>query len=129
MLMLAMWTSVSSLPRAMLLVLLVLAATTTSSSSLTATTAASAAETVAGNRFQKKNLMDVHPESFFNRTLVFGVPISYDIEDIYYSVRSAPASLCCLLPWLAVHIHLLFHMLTIIIIFKTPNFVLFSRGA
>ena len=38
-------------------------------------------------RLQKKHVMDVHPADAFNSTIVIGVPISYDIEDIYYQVR------------------------------------------
>lgn len=43
----------------------------------------------AVTNFQKKTLMDVHPPPGvqFNHTIVIGVPISYDIRDIFFSVR------------------------------------------
>jgi hypothetical protein len=48
----------------------------------------------APSRFQKKNVMDVlapaSRSSHFNRTVIFGVPISYYIEDIFFSVGIEP---------------------------------------
>ena len=44
---------------------------------------------VAGERLQKKHVMDVHPRDAFNRTLVFGAPISYALEDAFFAVSAA----------------------------------------